>query len=1081
MKNLTKWFFAFWVKNYKISFLLIFLILISWIFSLFTIPKESSPDIKFWLISIFTSYLWVNPVDIDSLITEKVEKEIKDIKWIKKITSTSSVWASSVIVELYNWVNSRDVMTDIKDKIDTISFPEDAQDSIVEEISSKNELMFEVLIYWDKNKFSNFYLKTEARKIQSALEWRAWIVSIDVWWLSSFKWSNTWWWWVDNYEIKVLISKEKLENLGLSLNAIANLIRAYNKNTPLWNYTIWDLNYDFRFSWELTSIEELKKLTIRDIAWSKIKLSDIAKIKKEYPKKEIKSLWFYNKVWYNYTSVVFNKSEWSNVFDVSDNAKKLLEEYIKNTPSMKWIEIKYTKDMSELIIEDYKNLSNTWFTTIILVFITILIFIWFRESLIASFLLPLSFLVTFIVLDIIWLSLNFLTNFSLVLTLWIAIDTIIVIIEGASERQRTGYSRKNAILLSIKDLKSPLISWTMTTLVAFLPLMFLPGITWKFLSYIPITVFSTLSAALILSLTVSAALFLKFSKKTNLYLEDRKLEEHMNIEEKELLKVNRNWKKIINSKNISLRHRLLKKLSEKYSSTLKRFLWSKKNRLFSIFIPIILLIFTFLVLSPKIGFTIFPSTDNSIINITLKSKTWTDEEVLKKYLNKIDKYISKYPEMKVFYSTILWNNINVYVELINNLERQDKWMKSVFQIEKLITKDINKFKSDWLKVEVSILKDWPPTVKPIWVKLIAIDNKKIDSLKKVAYDFEKYLKTIKWTKNIWSTSTDNPGQFVFRFNKDKLDSIGLNPNDILFELYGYTFWVKAWSIKSTYEDNNIVLKVDNFDKNLTPNDINNLIINTKVWKIRIWDFVDYSFDKSLSAINREDSKIIISIEADLETWVLPTEIQPRFIKFAENYNFPEWISFSTWWESKENSELIISTVKSFFISLFLIFSILVFQFNSYMQPLVILYSVVLAFIWVNFWLYFTWYPYSMPFAIWFIALTWVVVNDAIILVDRINKELSKRENKLNLENLKKEKIDAIVLAWKSRLQPIIVTTLTTIFWVLPLAMQDAFWWWLGYTIIFGLFVWSFMTLFIIPALYYIFFYREKEFRKKVAN
>ena len=160
-------------------------------------------------------------------------------------------------------------------------------------------------------------------------------------------------------------------------------------------------------------------------------------------------------------------------------------------------------------------------------------------------------------------------------------------------------------------------------------------------------------------------------------------------------------------------------------------------------------------------------------------------------------------------------------------------------------------------------------------------------------------------------------------------------------------------------------------------------------------------------------------------------------------------------------DLIISTVKSLFISIFLIFSILVFQFNSYRQPIIVLYSIVLALLWVNVWLYLTWNPYSMPFAIWFIALTWIVVNDAIILIDRINKWILYEQE----HGWKVDYIEQIIVAWKSRLQPIIVTTLTTVFWVLPLALQDEFWSWLWFTIIFWLFVWSTMTLIVVPVLY----------------
>ena len=168
--------------------------------------------------------------------------------------------------------------------------------------------------------------------------------------------------------------------------------------------------------------------------------------------------------------------------------------------------------------------------------------------------------------------------------------------------------------------------------------------------------------------------------------------------------------------------------------------------------------------------------------------------------------------------------------------------------------------------------------------------------------------------------------------------------------------------------------------------------------------------------------------------------------------------------NEENKDLLISIMKSLFIALFLIFSILVFQFNSFAQPAVVLYSVILAMVWVNIGLYITSNPYSMAFMIWFIALMWVVVNDAIILIDRINNNLAKWIDNLH----------AVIWAGKTRLQPIIVTTLTTVFWILPLALKDEFWAWLWYTIVFWLFAWSAMTLFVIPSLYYEVFLRKKE-------
>ena len=1074
MESLKKWFFFFWVKNSKVSFLLVFLIIIYGLFSLYIIPKESSPDIDFWYITISTFYSWVNPSDIDSLITTKIEKEIKDIDWINKINSTSSVWSSVVVVELKNDADTQEVLTNIKDNIDTIDFPEDVNDPIAQEVDTWSNIMFQALLYWKKENFSNFKLNTLAKKVQKALEWQNNITSIDIWTSSMSSnslfsgWSKDW-----NYKIKVLISKSKLEVLWINLQGIVSTIKTYNRNTPLWSYVIWELKYDYRISWEFENIEDLKNLTIKNNWWSKIKLWEISEITKEYDSDIIQSLWLYNDSWYNYIGLTFNKEEWANIFSVSSNSKKSLEDYIKNNEEMQWLSIKYTNDLSEIIQEDYENLKNMAVSTIILVFIVILLFIWLRESLIASFLLPLAFLITFIVLNTLWMTLNFLTNFSLILTLWIAIDTVIVIIEWASERFRLWYTKENSILLAVKDLKSPLISWTCTTLVAFLPMMFLPWVMWRFLSYIPITIFSTLVAALILSLTISSPLFIKLHHKKNRFIKNKELEEHMKEEEKKLLEFDRQEKKKIKEKSLSFRDRFLNSLTKKYEILLKFVLRSSTTRLLAIFLPIMALFFTFIFLSPLIGFNLFPDSDYWMIEISLTGKEWQVEKSLEKNIDKIDEYLTKYPEMKTYYTAISWNKINVSVELVNKYNRE----RSVFEIEELMQNDFKTFESDGLLVVCQVLQDWPPSDAAVWVKLIANKSSKIDILKEVSLDFEKYLKTIDWTKNISNSSSDNPWQFVFTFDKDKLDLAWLTPNDFLWELNSYTFGLTAWSIKSDDEDNDIILKIKDFDEKLTPSDISNLYITTSVWKIKVWDYLDYTPKSSLSAINREDTKISISIGADLASWVNSwTKIQAKLMEFAENYDYPDWIYYLAWWENVENSDLIFSVIESFIIAIFLIFTILVFQFNSYLQPLIILYSVVLALLWVNIWLYIMGFPYSITFWIWFIALTWIVVNDAIILIDKINKEILKRKWKLNYENIDKQKFNAIILGWKGRLQPIIVTTLTTMFWILPLAIQDAFWWWLGYTIVFGLFTWSFMTLFVIPALYYNLFYRKWSFK-----
>lgn len=1067
---IKNWFFYFWLNNIRTSFLLIILIVVAWLFSLYSIPKESSPDIQFGIISISVWYPWVNPVDIDNLITDEIEKSIENLKWIKKITSTSWVWSSLVSVELRTWVNTRNLLTDIKDKIDNLSLPADASDPIVIEASSNNTLLYEALIYWDSEVFNDFILTQKAKSIASKLESISGISSIDVGWTSGF-----WWWGNDNdYVIKVLLSRSKVELLWLSINDISNKIKWNNKDFPIWNYRVWDLTYDFRFEWELSSIEDLKNVIISDNWLSSIKLSDIAEFKTEYPWDTINRLWSYKKSWQNYISLVFNKSEWANIFSLSKTSKKALEELIKNNPDYEWLSIEYTKDMGENIKQDYASLWKTALTTIVLVFITILFFVWFTEGIIASLLIPLAFFITFIVLDAVWLSMNFLTNFSLVLTLWIAIDTVIVIIEWASEKMKLWYSRRSAIMLSIRDFKSPLISWTSTTLVAFLPLIFLPWIVWKFLSYIPITVFITLIAALFLSLTVASALFVKLQRKSNTYHREDLVERNMRDDDLALLKKDRESKIEKDTNKLSLRERFLLHIGKIYWNLLSKIFAKKSYKFLFVFVPFLLLILSFVFLSPKIGFVLFPQTDVGIINIDIKWKVWSTKDHMEPYIKDIDNVLSNTPEIKVYYTNVNSNSLSVYLDLIDKEIRKDRWLMSSSELEKKLDEAFWYLRWEWLELTVWALKWWPPTWSAVWIKLIASDASKFDTLKKVSEEFKIFLQNLDWSKNVNSSSSDSPGQFIFEFDKSKLSSKGLTSNDILNELYSYTNWIKSWSIKQSSEDNEIIVSFKEFEDFLNPEDISNLIINTKSWKIRVGDYSSFKFKQSVNNIWRIDWKIVISVNSEVKEWFLPTDIQPQFEKFAENYIYPEWISFIKSWESEENKDLIIATFQSLFIALFLIFSILVFQFNSFRQPAIVLYSIILALLWVNVWLFLTGNPYSMPFGIWFIALTWVVVNDAIILIDKINRQIQNKLNHSNSENI--DYVEQIIIAWKSRLQPIIVTTLTTIFGILPLALQDSFWAWLGFTIIFGLFVWSFMTLVVIPILYQFLVLRKKKLK-----
>ena len=1030
--------------------------------SLLAIPKESTPDIKFGIVSINTIYLWVSPTDIDQLITEEIEQQIKDISWIKKISSSSRVWVSSVTVELDNDVDVKDVMIDIKDELDKVDLPTEAEDPLVIEVSSDNESMFDLILYTEKDISSPALLKQQARTIKDGLSNFGNVSSIDIQW-------------GDDFDVQLILNKAKMEQMGLSLSQITSSIRAFNQNIPLGNYQVGELSYDFRIQWEIDSVYSLLELPV---IWtsSQIRIQDIADINYDYTDESIRTYGEFEKNGFLSTRLTFNKQIWTDIFSSSTETKEAIEELL-STQEFANTQYTYTMDMSESIKEDYASLANSGLQTLVFVFICLVFFVWLKESFIATLAIPLAFLITFIYLNNSGSSLNFMTNFSLVLTLGIAIDTTIVIIEWASEKLKLWYNPKSAILLAVRDYHKPLIAGTLTTLVVFIPMMVLPGITWKFLSYIPITVFSTLVAALFISLTLNSALFYKLSKKRKTYHREPQIEKFMTPEDLVLLEEEREGKQEKQNTQLSFRERILEKLNDTYENLLRKFISKKSTRRLSVIIPILILFFTFTL---NLWFTLFPQSDNSFFSVTVTWKVGTNTQVMEQHIQFIENILKDEPEIESFTTRTLDNSISVNVDLLDKAERKRNDMRDVFSVESDILSQLWPLEEQWLKVASAVQWGGPPAAKPVWLKLIASQNSQFNTLQEVAAEFEEFLGTIEWTKNVSVSSETTPWQFVFTFDHEKLEALWLTPNDVTRELSSAINGVGAWSVNISWEDRDIKVVYEDFIDAVSPTDIEQLTINTRIWPLVIGEVLDYSIDNAVGQIAREDTKILVRVDADVADgfngeW---PRMQAELVKRANTYNFPNGISFDIAGEAQENADLIWAAFQWLFISIFVIFGILVLQFNSFSKPVIIMYSVICALLWVNIWLRATWNSYSMAFGIWFIALTGIVVNDAIILIDRINQNIAYDT----------DIAEAIIEAWRSRLQPIILTTLTTLLWVLPISLQDKFWEGLWFTMIFWLFAGSAMTLFVIPSLYHIVFVkkpgekktplRKRLFRKK---
>lgn len=1015
-----------------------------WIISLLRIPKESSPQIKFGIIQISTAYIGANPIDIDLLITDEIEQTIDDLEWMKKYSSVSSNSFSITTIELENETDTDTFINKVRTAIANAKLPEWAEDPKITELSTESDRMFNLLLYAPGDLYSASTLKDMAIAIKNDLSRTPWVSKIEI------QWS-------EDYDFRILVNQTAALEYWLTPASIAWIIRASQQNVPLGSYQIDNLNYDFRIQWELTDVNKLLEIPLTTANGQRLTLWQIATLERKEKSENEEFIWLPEVTNQRLISMVVYKTNSSNIFTEAKLTKDNLANILKN-PQYKDIWYGFTQDLSEVIKEDYAQLSSSALQTILLVFITMVFFVWRKPSIIATIWLPMWFMITFIVLDTFGYTLNFLTNFSLVLTLWIAIDTTIVIIEAAAEKMKMGYNPKTAVLFAVKDFKNGVIAWTLTTIVVFIPMMVLPWVLGKFLAYIPITIFATLVAILFLALTLNSALYYKLSKPNKTYIPNEWSEKFLTKEERDILTKERMWK-TIETKKLWRREQFLDQMSERYEHFLQKFLSKAYTRRLSILLPLIWVFATFFFFAGKIWFTLFPSWDNGNFSIEVTSKPGTSKEEISKLIPFIEPHLQWRPELKQYTISLKDNEISINIDLTDKKDRKEKKERDVFAVEKELLADLSFLTQEWYKVASAVQRWWPPQWKPVWVKIVSASTNQFGEMITLAKKIESYLKTLEWTKNAWISSPDTPWQFVLTFDKEKLSFAWFTQSQAAIEVANAINGVNAWTVTDNGEKRTIKVLFDTFSTSVTPENITDLIITSpRGESVRIWDLIDITADASVAQISREDGKISVRVESDLADGFTTqwTVIQNKLLEYIDSLQLPTGISIESWWEWQENAELFAAVGTWFAISIACMFVILLLMFDSFTKPAIILYTIILALLWVNLWLYFTGNPYSMPFAIWFISLAWIVVNDAIIFLDRIRENVSHNF----------EEIESIVEAWKSRLQPILLTTITTVFGILPLALQDEFWAWLGYTIVFWLSAWSFMTLFVIPSLYY---------------
>ncbi|MFH1427845.1 MAG: efflux RND transporter permease subunit [Patescibacteria group bacterium] len=1033
--------FGFFIKNFRFTYLILIGIVTLGSFAMFTLPKESEPEVKIPYAFVSAIYPGANPSDTEELITNKIEEKIKNIEDLKRYTSSSGVGISSVFVEFEAETDMIDSMNKLKDAVDLAkpSLPKDAQDPIITQLNFSDQSLITYSLVGES--YSEAELKYYADILQKKFESIKDVSRAPI--IGGLE-----------REFQVIVDQSRLVNYNLSLGQIVSAISRTNFNMPAGDIDIDGFTYNVRVKGKFDNASGLNDVVVANVNETPIYLRDIAQIKDTYKEKSSESRVGVGRNTPSKTvSLQVYKKTGGNILKMVDEANKIVTETKQSEVWPSTLDILKTNDLAVFVRDDFNTLGRSGLQTMVLIVLILSLALGIRAAVIASFSVPIAFLMAFIVIMSQDMTLNSMVLFALVLSLGLMVDNSIIIIEGISEYMgKYNISSYKAGILSVWNYRWPIISGTMTTVCAFAPMLLVSGILGEYIGIMPKTIMATLLSSLFVALIVIPVLASKLIRHT------RSEKEYQDNNEGDATPAPDHFQ--------DRKFRPVKKLKEIYSNFMADMIRNKKRRRWTLAVAWIA--FVLAATMPVVGLMkieMFPKVDIDFIVVNIELPVGSVLASTKQIATEVEKIvIDNLPEIDN-YVTNIGQSINIEMgfgtgsgshlaSIMVNLQ-EDRKQKS-YEISENLRPLTDKIQG--AKVSVLELSAGPPTGAPIEVRIYGEDLKTISL---VISDVKNILANMEGVINVDDNLEDTTGEFTFSVDRQKANYYGLDVATVASTLRNAIYGTKASEVLLDGEDIEIIVKYDK-SKFSNVSDLENLLIFTAKGPTPLKNIASVQLEPSLLSINHRDGKNTISVSADIEENANLQKILKEFEKQKKELDLPASINIEVGGEVEDIDQSFRELFMSMIVSVLLIAFILVLQFNSFKQPLIIIFSLPLAIPGVMIGLFLTGLAFGFPAFIGIVALSGIVVNDAIVLIDKINKNLKAIPIEQETDN---EFYDAIIEAGVARLQPILLTTLTTIAGILPLYFANEIWRGLSVTIAFGLAFSTLLTLIVVPVMY----------------
>ncbi|MBV1879850.1 MAG: efflux RND transporter permease subunit [Pseudomonadales bacterium] len=1033
------------INNTQFTVVVLLLFIFLGLFAFFTMPRSEDPQFDFAAASIQVAYPGTSPLDMEKMIVDPIEKALKELDDVNEIQFSIADGLANGYVEFNYGTDPEDKFDDVQQLLAEIrdQLPLDLTRLEAERNSPTEVSILQIALISDSADYSQLALEVE--RLEDSLEWVNGVKAVETWGYPE-------------QEVQILVDLDHLSQYNITLSTLNQVLSEAGKNIPGGYVNAGSRRFNVRTSGNFKSLQQINSTVIKQVDNQLIYLKDVATVSlgPELPTYEAR----FNGQRAVFLTVAQRAGE--NIYQIMDDLKHKLTQFEQTLP---------TSIKAEIVLDQTISVSRRvdgFFTSLlqglVLVVLISILALGIRASLVVALTIPLALLMAVAMIDFSGFALQQMSIVGLVIALGLLVDNAIVVTENISRHKKFSNTR-DASINGAAEVGWAIVSGTITTVLAFLPLAYLQSDVGSFIRSMPITVIFSLIASLIIALSItpliaSRVLSDKPQSGTTAALKNDPV---INGNPSKTIGTN-NLGNNFNSANLNSENRDSANLVsfDKFSRTHSQFIRRCLQRPLLVIAIALSLFVASISLFPMVGVSLFPKAEKPqfLVNITLPENS--NFNATKIIASEVEDYLLTLPEITGVATNIGHGNPQIYYNEFVRGESPNfaqlfvqHTLLPLTDSEALVNRIQQQF-GNYVGARV-VLKEFQQGSgfnAPIMIRII---GENFDQLEQLAAQVANIIRMTEGTTNVIDPFETTRMELQVAVNRDKsaLMDVTLNTIDniVRTSLAGAKIAIYR---DANGEDYDVILRTNNGGEASLDDFERLLVANKSGLQIPLRQLAELQLESVPAYFQHHNSARSLEVTADVQSGYVTPPITNEIVQQLAKITLPAGYHFEISGEQEERTEGFNGMIKSLVIALMGIFAVLVLQFRSFTQPLIVFIAIPFAITGAIVALFITGHTFSFTAFLGLTSLMGIVVNNSIILVDQANRI---RDTGVHLA-------EAIIEATHTRFRPIILTTLTTIGGLLPMTLSGSTMWApLGIVIIGGLIVSTLLTLILVPVIY----------------